>query len=216
MQRLFDGNGAGAHTSTPTTGSERSGHLARLIAVQASVSSWASDHELVRLARAGDAEALERLLIRLADDLLQLASALAGGSSAADTLVGDTLSRVYERLHQLERAEALLAWARRVMLRQFLDGRRSRLRRGEVHLESALVAGSPVPSAEVLDLRQELAALARADRALVVLRFWQGYTYEECATLLDLPVGTVKSRLSRLLAKLRLTLGGDGNDSIGD
>jgi DNA-directed RNA polymerase specialized sigma24 family protein len=55
---------------------------------------------------------------------------------------------------------------------------------------------SVVPSAEVLDLRRELAGLAKADRALVVPRYWQGYTYDECAVLLELPVGTVKSRLS--------------------
>jgi RNA polymerase sigma-70 factor (ECF subfamily) len=134
------------------------------------------------------------------------------GTSDADGLLGDTLSRVYERLPQLQRADALLAWARRVMVRQFLDRRRWQQRRREVQFETAFVASSAVTSAEVLDLRRELAGLAKSDRALVVLRFWQGYTYEECAALLELPIGTVKSRLSRLLTKLRISLGGDDDE----
>lgn len=185
----------------------------RLILVHASLLSRPTDHDLVQLARAGDAQALEQLLGRLADDLLPLASALSVGSGDADVLVGDTLSRVYERLHQLQRADALIAWARRVMVRQFLDRRRWHQRRREVQLETAESRSSLITSAAVLDLRRELAALAKPDRALVVLRYWQGYTYEECAALLELPVGTVKSRLSRLLAKLRVSLGGDHSET---
>jgi RNA polymerase sigma-70 factor, ECF subfamily len=192
---------------------ERPASWRRLVGVHASLLSSPTDHDLVQLARAGDAQALEHLLGRLADELLPLASALSVGSNDADALLGDTLSRVYERLHQLQRADAVLAWARRLMVRQFLDRRRWQQRRREVQLETGEHESSLVTTAEVLDLRSELAALARPDRALVVLRYWQGYTYEECAALLQLPVGTVKSRLSRLLGKLRVSLGGDHHDT---
>lgn len=192
---------------------ERRGALGRLVVVHASLLSLPTAHDLVQLARAGDAQALEQLLGRLADDLLPLASALCVGTTDADLLLGDTLSRVYERLHQLQRADALTAWARRLMVRQFLDRRRWHQRRREVQIDAAERHSSVITSAEVLDLRHELAALAKPDRALVVLRYWQGYTYEECATLLELPVGTVKSRLSRLLEKLRVSLGGDQSDT---
>jgi RNA polymerase sigma-70 factor (ECF subfamily) len=181
--------------------------------VHASLLSAPTAHELVQLARAGDTQALEQLLGRLADDLLPLAAALSVGGGNADVLLGDTLSRVYERLHQLQRADALLPWARRLMVRQFLDRRRWQRRRREVQLETAERQMTLTSSAEILDLRRELAALARTDRALVVLRYWEGYTYDECAALLEVPVGTVKSRLSRLLRKLRVSLGGDDLDT---
>ena len=185
----------------------------RLVVVVADVLSIV-DYDLLVLARDGDAHALEAVLARLADELLPLASALSAGSDEADVLLGDTLSRVYERLRQLERPEALVAWARRVMVRRFLDRRRWYTRRREVELDTAVMAARSVTPAEVLDLRQELARLGQQDRALVVLRFWQGHTYEECAEILELPVGTVKSRLSRLLARLRISLGGDGRDAV--
>jgi len=60
-----------------------------------------TDRDLVRAAQAGDEHALDALLRALADELLPLASALAGASADADVLVGDTLSRVYERLTDL-------------------------------------------------------------------------------------------------------------------
>ncbi len=173
------------------------------------------DLETLGLARSGDGQALEAVLTRLADELLPLASALTAASGEADVLLGDALSRVYERLHQLERPEALLPWARRVMVRQFLDHRRWRVRRREVRLETiALPSSTKALSADVLDLQREMATLSNQERTLLVLRFWHGYTYEECADLVDLPVGTVKSRLSRLLSKLRIALGGDHDDAV--
>jgi RNA polymerase sigma-70 factor (ECF subfamily) len=194
---------------------ERSGDLERLVGVQARVLDRTTDHELVLLARSGDAQAMDAVLARLADELLPFAAALTAGSADVDVLLGDTLSRVYERLGQLERPEALVAWARRLMVRQFLDRRRWHMRRREVQLDTVEVAAArPVTSADVLDLRRELARLSRGERALVVLRFWQGYTYDECAELLGLPAGTVKSRLSRLLGRLRISLGGDGHGTF--
>ena len=83
----------------------------------------------VRAARSGDSRALEGIVRVLADELMPLASALTGGSGEADALVGDTLSRVYERLDQLRENSAILPWARRILVRRFLDERRWSLRR---------------------------------------------------------------------------------------
>ena len=78
----------------------------------------------VRAARSGDARALEELLRALAGELMPLASALTAGSGEADSLVGDTISRVYERIDQLHEDGAILPWARRILVHRFLDQRR--------------------------------------------------------------------------------------------
>ncbi|MGH2378078.1 MAG: RNA polymerase sigma factor [Candidatus Limnocylindria bacterium] len=179
--------------------------------MQAELIGRVTDYELVQAARAGDEHALERLLSRLADELIPLASALTAGSAEADALVEDTLSRVFERLGQLERPDAVSAWARRVMVRRFLDWKRWQRRRREVRLESVVLVAEPLMRPDLLDLQRELVRLARAERALVVLRFWEDRTYDECAELLGIPVGTVKSRLARLMRKLRISLGGDSD-----
>lgn len=164
---------------------------------------------LAEAAIAGNAEAITGVIERLAAELLPFAGALTGGSTDADALVGDTLSRVQERLGQLKDPAALSAWARRILLRRFLDHRRWQLRRREVRLESVALAGSPITAPELIDLRAALAGLDRESRALIVLHYWRGLTLEESAAELEIPVGTAKSRLSRILTRLRGTLGGE-------
>lgn len=160
-------------------------------------------------ALAGDSNAVTRILERLAGELLPFASALTGGSAEADALVGDTLSRVYERLGQLQQPAALSAWARRILLRLYLDHRRWQRRRREVGLESVALTGAPVTAPDLIDLRAALSGLDRESRALVVLHYWRGLTLDECAAEMEIPAGTARSRLARILAMLRRTLGGE-------
>lgn len=164
---------------------------------------------LAEAALAADADAITRDLERLAGELLPFANALTAGSGEADVLVGDTLSRVHERLGQLQQPAALSAWARRILLRRFLDHRRWQRRRREVRLESVALTGAPITAPELIDVRTALGALDRESRALVVLHYWAGLTLDECAAEMNIPPGTARSRLARILAKLRRTLGGE-------
>jgi len=162
---------------------------------------------VVRAARSGDARALEDLVRALAEELMPLASALTGASGEADALVGDTVSRVYEKLDQLRDASAILPWARRILVRRFLDQRRWSLRRPQCSIEGIEVPATIGTSAEVVDLRNAVADLSRQDRALLVLHYWQGLSISECARELDVPEGTAKSRINRALGRLRERLG---------
>jgi RNA polymerase sigma factor (sigma-70 family) len=157
----------------------------------------------VRAARSGDARALEELLRALAGELMPLASALTAGSGEADSLVGDTISRVYERIDQLHEDGAILPWARRILVHRFLDQRRWSLQKRNCSIESVEVPAPVPPGPEVLDLRQAVSRLSPEDRALLVLHYWQGLSIDECAAELGVPTGTAKSRLNRALTRLR-------------
>lgn len=165
------------------------------------------DRLVVRAARAGDARALEDLVGALAGELMPLASVLTGGSADADVLLGDALSRVYERLSQLEDESAVLAWARRILVRRFLDQRRWSLRRPQCSIDCVVVDVPLRTSPELIDLRAAVARLSREDRVLLVLHYWQGLSIAECASELGIADGTVKSRLNRAFARLRRELG---------
>jgi RNA polymerase sigma factor (sigma-70 family) len=162
---------------------------------------------VVQAARSGDARAVEDVVRALADELMPLASALTGGSGEADALVGDTVSRVYERLDQLRDSAAILPWARRILVRRFLDQRRWSLRRPQCSIEGIEVPTSLGTGAELVDLRQAVALLPRQDRALLVLHYWQGLSISECAQEMGVPEGTAKSRINRALGRLRERLG---------
>ena len=140
-----------------------------------------SDAETVIAAQRGDDVAIARLIRRLADELMPLASALSGGSGEADSLVGDTLSKVYERLDQLEEPAAVFAWARTILVRTFLDQRRWLRRRPTCQIEAAAGVGVAPADPALIDLRDAVRALDRRDRALLVLHYWQHFTIAECA-----------------------------------
>ena len=163
----------------------------------------------VQAARSGDARALDELLRALAGELMPLASALTAGSGEADSLVGDTISRVYERIDQLHDDGAILPWARRILVHRFLDQRRWSLRRPHCSIEGIQVPAPVAAAPEVLDLRQAVTRLPRQDRALLVLHYWQGLSIDECAGELGVPAGTAKSRLNRALTRLRRDVGKD-------
>lgn len=162
---------------------------------------------LAAAAQAGDEQARNQLLALLARELLPLASALTGGSDEADELLQDTLSRVFERLRQLQEPQAIFSWAKRILLHRFIDSRRLVRRRAEVPLELASFRIAAPPREDVIALREAVTGLARSERALLVMHYWLGLTLAECAQELNLPVGTVKSRLNAALTKLRRKLG---------
>ena len=166
-----------------------------------------SDAETVVAAQHGDDVALARLIRTLADELMPLASALTGGSGEADALVGDTVSKVYERLGQLEEPAAIHAWARTILVRKFLDQRRWLRRRPTCQIEAAEGVGVAPADPTLIDVRDAVRALDRRDRALLVLHYWQHFTIVECARELGIPEGTAKSRLNRALLRLREQLG---------
>lgn len=164
--------------------------------------------DAVRRAQRGEAEALQRVLERLAGELTPFAAALCGGvAEETSALVQDTLVRVYERLDQVREPTATFSWARRTMLRIFLNRRRRLVRLREDPLEVLVEATAP-PSAELLDLRAAVDRLDRSKRTLLVLHYWLGLTFPDLASELDIPEGTAKSRLNAALVELRRELGG--------
>ena len=158
---------------------------------------------VVRAARSGDDRALQDVVRALAAELMPLASALTGASGEADALLGDTLSRVYERLDQLHETSSIVPWARQILVRRFLDQRRWSRRRPQCSIEGVEVSTALGTTPELVDLRQAVAQLSRQDRALLVLHYWQGLSISECAHELDVPEGTAKSRINRALGRLR-------------
>lgn len=158
--------------------------------------------DLVERAQGGDVAALEEVIAVLARELLPVASALAGPDGGPE-LLGDALSRAYERLDQVRSPDALLGWARTLLVRLYIDGRRRRARL--VRLDTIRVA-VPAPDPRDLDVRRALARLPRDRRALVVLHYWLGFTLPQTASILGIREGTAKSRLHATLTQLRRDL----------
>lgn len=128
--------------------------------------------------------------------MVRLAFFLVGSMETAEEATHDAFAKVYERWSRLEEPGGYLRSSVVNRCRD-LQRRRALERRHDLR---ATVTYTELGARELLDA---LAALPFRQRAAVVLRFYEGLTETETAAALDVPVGTVKSSVSRALGQLR-------------
>jgi RNA polymerase sigma-70 factor, ECF subfamily len=150
--------------------------------------------------------------------LRRYARALLGDDGEADDLIQDTLERGLARLQQWRDGESPRKWLFSILHNLHVDGLRRKSRRPpHVGLESLGVDQS-APAADGAsgrDLDRALQLLTGEQRQVVLLIGLEGLSYAETAEVLDIPVGTVMSRLARGRERLRVLMdyeGGDKND----
>jgi RNA polymerase sigma-70 factor, ECF subfamily len=156
-----------------------------------------------------DREALEQLLASVQPSLRRYLSGLVGQADADDVLQ-DVLVIVYRRLGDLENPEVFRAWALRIASRAGFRHLKRRKRWPAQPDEQAFetVAASEEPPSDALlweVLRSE--SVSPASRGVLVLHFEEGLSLPDVAAILEIPLGTVKSRLAYGLAALRARLG---------
>jgi RNA polymerase sigma-70 factor (ECF subfamily) len=154
----------------------------------------------------------ESLITQHIPRLRRYARALTGDRDAADDLVQDTLERALSRMHLWRAGSDMRAWLFTIMHNVYVNQIRSRMRHPLEALDepSADARQAREPDwAELRDMDDALARLPAEQRAVVLLVGLEQFTYQEAARALDVPVGTVMSRLSRGRERLRLILAGD-------
>ena len=166
------------------------------------------DESLLERARQGDSEAFTVLVERYQDELYTMALRLLGVPADAADVVQETFLRAYMHLPDL-RALSVRGWLFRVAVNASRDVQRRAVRRPASPLEDAEGKVLELPSTEegpeaAAEARERAAAIREAllglpvdYRVAVVLRDVNDLTYEEIAEVIRVPLGTVKSRISR-------------------
>lgn len=150
--------------------------------------------------------------------LRRYARALTGNAWAADDLVQDTLERACSQWHRWRAGSDLRAWLFTLMHNLFANQARSLSRRAGsgVQVDPDEVAGelrAPDAASDLaLDLQRCLLRLPVEQRAVLLLVSMEDLSYEEVASVLAIPVGTVMSRLSRARSRLRELLDAPAGD----
>ncbi len=161
-----------------------------------------SDRELVRKARRGDREAAAALFRRYWRDAWRAAYAITGRRSLADDVASDGFERAFAALGRFDDRRPFGPWLHRIVANRALDVLRAERRLSDEELPDI---PDLAPSHEVGDrsLLTSVVGLPLERRVVVVLRYGVGMTPKQIADALDLPVGTVNSRLARALEQLR-------------
>jgi RNA polymerase sigma-70 factor (ECF subfamily) len=174
------------------------------------------DDALVAAAVGGDRDALDALLRRHHDRLYALCRRMTGNDADALDATQDALIAIVRGLPRFRAGARFSTWAYRVATNACLDELRRRRRRPEPGLPdldrmrraASAAAASPADGVDArVDIDRALASVASEFRAPVVLRDLCGLDYAEIADVLDIPVGTVKSRIARGRAILAGLLG---------
>lgn len=160
------------------------------------------ERRLVLRAQSGDREALDALLREIGPPLLRYVTRVTGDAALAEDVVQETLIAVVRKIRWLTDPSLFRAWAFRIASREAFRALKKR-RVTEPLEELAAVEAPPADPWQRERLLSSLEKLSPASRAVITLHYLEEMPLSEVAAVLDLTLGTVKSRLSYGLAQLR-------------
>jgi len=181
----------------------------------------AEDDDLIRAAQGGDMASLEILLDRHHDRLRAVCARVVGRGADADDACQQALISIVKNLDKFDGRARFTTWSYRIATNAAIDELRRRGRRmadsiddEENHTQLASIGNFDDAVSAQIDVQAALEQLPEEFRVPVVLRDLGGLDYDEIAETLDIPPGTVRSRIARgrsKLADLIGSLSGDGN-----
>ena len=188
------------------------------------MSRSSDDLSLVEACRAGRTEAFSLLVQRYQDRLYPTIARLIGSAEDAEDILQDAFVRAFEKLDQFQGDSSFYTWIYRIAVNLALSGHRRRRVRSVLRLGDRPAAARGQHPADESAESDPTAPLERAERerivkaaldrlgpehrAVVILKDFDGHRYEEISAILDIPVGTVRSRLHRARCELRDRLRG--------
>jgi RNA polymerase sigma-70 factor, ECF subfamily len=183
---------------------------------------FAANDQLVALAQSGDRASLELLLRNSYDGIYAVCRKMTGNDQDGADAAQEALIAVARGLGRFDRRSKFSTWVYRVAVNKSIDELRRRSRRATVSLDDLSDSGmaalrpldgpakmaDPEGAADRMDIDAAVRALPPEFRAAIVLRDLCGLDYAEIAAVLQIPAGTVRSRIARGRAALVSRLGG--------
>lgn len=178
------------------------------------------DRILIERSQSGDRNAFDALIRKHEKRAYQYAFRLTSNPEEASDIVADAFVRVYTAMKNFKGQSAFTTWLYRILTNCFLDARKKEKSRSAVSLESTLLTDDGEMERQVVDdspspsdvseknereriMQDAVALLPEYQKAMIVMYHAEMLSYEEIAAALDLPIGTVKSRLNRARLSMR-------------
>ncbi len=185
-----------------------------------------ADNILIEKAQRGDRGALNELIRKHQDRAYQYAFRLTRNPDVAADVVADAFVRINNALKNFKGNAAFTTWLYRIITNCYLDQRKREKGKGNLSLDSGFQQDDEDVTREIEDpgrtpdelvernqrealLHKALAQLPEFQKSMIVMYHAEQLSYEEIAESLDLPIGTVKSRLNRARISLREILAQD-------
>ncbi len=166
----------------------------------------------VKEAKQGNKEVLVSLIMDKKQEYYSLAYAYMKNQEDAMDAMADMIVILYEGLHQLKKETSFYSWSKTILVnccKKQLKRKKRLINFNNV--EEATSGGLGLVEEQLL-LERHLSSLSTDHQEIIKLRYYLDFDYNTIAELLKIPVGTVKSRLSIGLRKLKESYGGDFNE----
>lgn len=170
-------------------------------------------YQIIYKAKRGDQQAFALLVKKYKGSVFRQAYAMVGDRMEAEDIAQDAFIKAFYSLEKLDNEYAFTSWMSRIVSNACYDHLKKASKKKSISLdENERVGPSELTierSQTRLNIREAMQTLSPDHREVIVLRDIQGYSYQEIADILEIPVGTVKSRISiaRLELKKELTRG---------
>ena len=143
--------------------------------------------------------------------LYRYAYRLSGSAQEAEDLTQDTFCQAQNKLHQLREPDRAKSWLFTILRNGYLHRLRAAMKEKQVPLDEVAEIPDrlpePLPIVDSAQLQQALGELPEVFRTPVVLYYFEEFSYRDIADQMNVPLGTVMSRLARAKAYLRERLG---------
>ena len=142
------------------------------------------------------------------NDYYRLAYSFMGNEADSMDAISQMTVIVLEKYHTLRNPEAFASWSKKILVNVCRDKLKEKKRVQPIELPIDLAAAPMKDIENGVLVRETVAKLPPKYREAIVLRYFLGYEYKDIAAYLDVPEGTIKSRLNRGIATLRDLLKG--------
>lgn len=162
-----------------------------------------SSIELIRKAKAGDRQAFAQLYLKQKDSLYRYAYFKLGNAQDAQDAVSDCVLEAFAGIAGLRDEKSFVSWSFRILYFRCCAILSSNIRRREAEQPEAETQTAVYDDHLAPELEEALAILSGEDRDIVLLSVVSGYKTREIAQMLNINHATVRSKLSRALAKMK-------------
>ena len=184
------------------------------------------DRILAQKAKKGDGLAYAKLFNRYKDTLYYMVYKMVNNKSDAEDLTAEAFDRAFRNLHQYDPKYAFSTWLFSIASNHSIDfirKHKSKRYSGESQLIEDTLQSTELNPEEVLISQQQIAQIRELLQQLrpeyqtmLELRYFKGYSYNEIAEELDIPLGTVKTQLSRAKTRFGNLIKSQLSETIGE
>ena len=167
----------------------------------------------VKRAKNGDKEALLSLIMKEKDNYYKLAYFYMKNEHDALDILQEMIIVLYKEIPKLRKLNSFYSWSKKILV-NICKKELSKKTNEELDLFYPIEEKGFKESENKIYLKSLIESLNEDQKEVIKLRYYLDYSYDEISQIMDIPLGTVKSRINKGLNKIRKDIGGDINDGL--